>query len=242
MRPDPATFVARTNVMVASHERSGTHFLINTLRLAYGYPESGFLNFDYPSLNINYFHAMAISAALRKPPPMMSLTIKSHHAADFFEGVLDDVLKQLVVLYIHRDPVDVMIINRWQWHEGPHRPTALEFAAAEPEGQMMRYQRRQARTLLHRWASHVDGWTAAAATRPRIVVVRYADLEQQHERTVSAFGTLLGRRSGTLARPDRTTNVVAGAPAVDFPAPDRAALRALALAEVGNTMRRHGYA
>ncbi len=173
--------------------------------------------------------------------------MKSHHAVDFFDGVLDDVLKHIVILYIHRDPVDVMIsywrfIARWKWHEGPRRPTAVEFAASEPEGMMMRYQVKQAPTLLHRWASHVDGWTAAA--RPEGGVSRSSATTSWCRTTArpsapwwSPWSPLRDPRPS-----DRNINVVGGLPVRSVAVPDRDALRALALAEVGDTMRRHGYA
>jgi hypothetical protein len=238
----------RPSVLVVSHERSGTHFLINALAAAYGYPAIGFLDFDQTSLNINYFHARAVGEALVRAARLPSATtIKSHHAVEFFEDALPEILRQMPVFYIHRDPVDVMIsywraINAWPWHEGPRTTSVLEFAAAEPEGMMLRYQKKQARNLLQRWARHVDGWTEAASRNARINVVRYDQLDVNYENTVGGLASVLGRRSGSLTRPDRRTNVVAGTPSAALPEPDRDALRALALAEVGETMRRHGYA
>lgn len=234
--------------MVVSHERSGTHFLMNSIAGAYGYPPGQFLDFDQTALNINYFHPSAVAEVLKRASARPTPTvIKSHHAVEFFDGILDEVLAHMPLFYIHRDPVDVMIsywrvVGSWPWHEGPRRMSALEFAAAEPEGMMMRYQQTQARNLLHRWARHVDGWTSAAEGRPRLTVVRYDALKSRYEQTVAAFGDTLGGRSGPLVPPNRNTNVIAGPKSDRLPPPDRDALRALALAEVGDTMRRLGYA
>lgn len=233
--------------MVVSHERSGTHFLINALTRAYNYPER-FLNFDQGSLNINYFAPQAIATTVDElAKRRSSALIKSHHAVDFFDGILDEVLKKTIVLYIHRDPVDVMIsfwrfINHWGWREGPKRSSVREFAASQPEGQMLRYQMLQQRSMLHRWAHHVDGWTAAAQGRERILVVRFDQLKSRYEQTVADFANLLGRRSGTLTPPSPNANVIQGAPVDRLERPDPDALRALALAEVSETMLRHGYA
>jgi hypothetical protein len=249
LRPGPLSgaLSARPDVMVVSHERSGTHFLINALTRAYDYSER-FLDFDQSSLNINYFEPRAIAKTMAEVANRRSSAIiKSHHTAEFFDGVLDEVLKRTVVFYIHRDPVDVMIslwrfVNRWRWREGPRRKNALEFAASQPEGQMLRYQMLQQSSMLHRWAHHVDGWTAAAEGRERIQVVRFDQLKGGYEQTVAHFGGLLGRRSGSLTLPSRNANVIQGAPVDRLEQPDRDALCALALAEVGDTMRRHGYA
>jgi hypothetical protein len=235
-------------VLIVSHERSGTHFLMNSIAAAYGYPPGAFLNFDLPQLNINYFHPPTVAGTLEKVGDRaVPSLVKSHHAVDFFDGVLDDVLKHMVVFYIHRHPVDVMVsfwrlVASWPWHEGPRRLTALEFAAAEPEGMMMRYQQKQTRNLLHRWASHIDGWTAAARGRSRLKVVRYDALSSAYAGTITGFETVLGKQTGGLMPPNREFNVVNGLAADALPPPDYTALRALALAEVGDTMRRHGYA
>ena len=247
LRSVTGALAARTDVMVISHERSGTHFLINALTRAYDYPER-FLDFDQSSLNINYFAPQTIANAVAEVAKRRSsAVIKSHHTADFFDGILNKVLKKTIVFYIHRDPVDVMVslwrfINHWGWREGPRRESALEFAASAPEGQMLRYQMLQQSNMLHRWAHHVNGWTSAAQGRERVIVVRFDQLKNNYDQTVANFGGLLGRRSGSLAPPSRTANVIHGAPVDRLERPDRDALRALALAEVGETMHRHGYA
>src|SRR5215469_1383683 len=46
----------RPAVMVVSHERSGTHFLMNALASCYGYVSAPWVDFDRPTFNINYFY------------------------------------------------------------------------------------------------------------------------------------------------------------------------------------------
>ena len=97
----------RPSVIVVSHERSGTHFLMNSLGRAFGYEAGLFLNFDHDPLNINYFHPPTVLKALRTVPA--GRIVKAHHSVEFFDGILDEVLQSAVILYIHRDPVDVMV-------------------------------------------------------------------------------------------------------------------------------------
>ena len=237
----------RPTAMVISHERSGTHFLINAISAAYGYPASRLVHFDQMTLNINYFSKPSIVDAVRKIARRGTpAIIKSHHPVEFFDDAIDELLDCVTIFYIHRDPVDVMIsfwryMHIWKWNEGPRLARAMDFAAAEPEGQMLRYQTKQRRNMLHRWAHHVDGWTHAAEGRSRLIVVRYDQLRDAYEKTVSAFVGALGPVSGTLTPPNRRTNVITGPPADRFERPDKSALHELALAEVGDTMRRHGY-
>lgn len=243
----PRAHVARPSVIVVSHERSGTHFLMNALAAAYGYPRD-FLNFDVPELTIDYRNpgeVLRVLGAVGARP--QTAVVKSHHAVEFFAPVLDRILERTPILYIHRDPVDVMVsfwryARQWMPAESARAVTAGNFATAPPRLTVLRYQMRESATMLDRWAAHVDGWTAAAATRPRIAVVRYRDLDENYAATMAGLATTLGPAEGNGARPARHLNVVSGAAAPDLPAPDKIALRALALSRVGSTMRRHGYA
>ncbi|HEY5081267.1 MAG TPA: sulfotransferase domain-containing protein [Bauldia sp.] len=148
---------------------------------------------------------------------------------------------------MHRDPADVMIsfwrfIQRWRWHEGPRAGDVLDFARSEPEGRMLRYQMKQRGSLLDRWAKHVEGWVEAAEGRDRLVVIRYDKLRDRYRDTISGLSDLLGQRPGDVLPPNRTTNVIQGVPADRLETPDTDALRQLALAEIGDTMRRLEYA
>ena len=232
---------------MVSHERSGTHFLMNGLRRAYGY-SAPHLAFDWHALPIDYRNPTVVANVLGKigNSPGEAI-VKSHHALGFFDGVLDRVLRNTPILYIHRDPVDVMVsfwryARQWLGGEMAHAATAFEFAASPPSMSMTRYQATFCRTILERWGQHVDNWTSAASTRRRLVVVRYDQLRDRYADTMTGLEKLLGPVSGTLDAPDRETDVIAGMPADRLPAPDRIALQALALRQVGETMRRHAYA
>ena len=152
------------------------------------------------------------------------------------------------MFYIHRDPASVMLsfwqaVNYWPWREGPRVDDPLAFATAEPEGQMLRYQMKQRRNMLDRWASHASGWVNAAKGRPRLRVVRYDQLHDEYAATLKSFRDLLRAKPQDLTPPPRDTNVIASRAAVGSgEAPDREALHALALAEVGETMRALDYA
>jgi hypothetical protein len=247
MRPFP---LPRPAVMVVAHERSGTHFLMNTLAACYGYVSNPWIDFDQLEYNINYcstIHVreqlLALAAASRER------LVKSHHQAGFFAGELSRLAEQYVIFYICRNPVDVMLsywrfMHRWPWFEGPKVPDPLTFARSEPCGFMMRYQLRQLPNLMLRWAVHVEGWLEAAAAEPRVLVVRYEDLDANFAEVVQGFSCILGRPPQALVRPPRGVNVIPGGP--DDPTgrsvrPDVEALRDLCRATVGATMMRLGY-
>ena len=71
-------------------------------------------------------------------------------------------------------------MNFCVWREGPKNKTLLDFMLSPPEGQLMRYQMIQHRTLLERWQHHVLGWLRLAEREPNVMLLRYEDLASDH--------------------------------------------------------------
>lgn len=236
----------RPSVLVFGHERSGNHFLMNTLARAYGYIAKPWFNIDLQPHPINYFHPPSLRKLLLGPGAERIANVgKSHHAVEFFHSILGDLQDRYVIFYVHRDPVDVMLsfwsfIARWQWHEGPRRADPVDFALSEPEGQMLRYQMHQRRNLLDRWAAHVEGWTEVAKNKRRLMVVPYRDLSERYAETVTRFADVLGELPRNLTPPSRSENVVTGS-GLPVSQQSRVGLRRAAIATVGATMRKFGY-
>jgi hypothetical protein len=237
-------------VMVVAHERSGTHFLMNTLAACYGYVSRPWIDLDHFHVNINFYYPRHVrESLLALAAQSRTRLIKSHHQVGFFSGELGRLTEQFVIFYICRDPVNLLLshwrfVHHWPWVEGPKVDDPLVFARSEPCGYMMRYQIRQYPNLMQRWAAHVEGWLAAAATQPRIFVVRYEDLESRFEETAQSFARVLKHPPQALVRPARDVNTIPGGP--EDPsgrgtASDVAALRGICRAAVGATMMRLGY-
>lgn len=240
----------RPAVLVASHERSGTHFLMNALAGCYGYVSTPWIDFDRQTFNINFFYPPEVSGllmALADRP--MANVVKSHHPIDFFNDALQSILDRYLVLAICRHPADVMLsywrfLHQWPWNEGPKTPDPLSFARAEPCGRLMRYQSRQYPSMLSRWAAHVDGWAKAAAEDERVRIVHYEDLDRNYEQTMHGFARQLGRPPQAIVRPDRDYNVIPRGPndpTGQLPSSDLKELREYCRATVGETMSRLGY-
>jgi hypothetical protein len=240
----------RPAVMVVSHERSGTHFLMNALAACYGYVSAPWINLDRPSVNINFYYPAEVRDLLMSlaARPMANV-VKSHHQAEFFAGELPRLTQRYVVFSLCRDPAATLLsywrlLHRLPWVEGPRTADPLTFARSEPCGRMMRYQLRQHTDIMRRWAAHVEGWLAAASTLPRVAVLRYEDLDARYEETMRGLAGLLGRPPQAVTRPARDVNVIPGGPAdptgSGIPA-DTASLRRLCRETVGGTMARLGY-
>jgi hypothetical protein len=236
----------RPSAIVVGHERSGNHFLMNTLARAYGYIAEPWFNIDLYPHPINYFLPQALQNLLMEGGNRRLANVgKTHHSAEFFAPILKSLQQRFVIFYVHRDPADVMLsfwryIDRWQWREGPRRDNPVAFSLAEPEGQMLRYQMHQRRNLLDRWAAHADGWVSAAENQPRMVVVAYRDLKDRYAETVKSFARVLGERPRDLTPPSRSDNVIGGTERAATER-DKMALRQIVVGEVGATMRRLGY-
>lgn len=143
----------RKKIAVISHERSGTHFLMNAIATNFGYISNPWWNFDFDQ-PINFHAPQAIQQYLQQAHDYSVLNIlKSHHPVAFFNEIIDYLADQFHIFYIYRDPRDVLVSNwklirSFNWDEGPKTETAGDFIRAEPSGAMLRYQKKQERNML----------------------------------------------------------------------------------------------
>jgi hypothetical protein len=101
------------------------------------------------------------------------------------------------------------IIQKLPWDEGPKSKSVGEFMRSAPQGAMLRYQKEQMPTVLHRWKSHVDGWVGFGE-RPdsRIILIRYEDLNLGFDDTVKRIGDKIGRKTASPKKPGIGENVI----------------------------------
>lgn len=205
----------RKKVLVVSHERSGTHFLMNALAANFGYIATPWVNLDF-ELGLNFYCTAELQNFFAKMHDRsVRNIIKSHHQFGFYEGCLDYVLEQFHVFYVYRSPLDVMascwrLVSSLAWDEGPTVDSPSKFMRTAPGGGMLRYQKRQADTMLHRWRDHVEGWVLELPDelREQIIYVRYDHLDQQFEATIRGIGERMKLPLAGIQRPDRDANVI----------------------------------
>ena len=125
----------RKKVLIIGHERSGTHFLTNTIAQC----------FDYDHDTINLVHTQGVD--WRNPQAFENWTaqfrgrfvpkiFKSHHAYAFVAPLLDELSAEFAIFYVQRDGRDVMTsfwtyLNRIPgrgW--GPQKSTVGQFMRA----------------------------------------------------------------------------------------------------------------
>jgi hypothetical protein len=206
-------------LMVSSHERSGTHFLMNSVAANSDHCAKPYLNFDWRPLGASILFSSSrqirdFFAGLQEMH--CASIVKNHFAADYFVGEQGDyVLGELCrTVYIVRDPVEVMLsydryIRAMPFYEGPKVPDVATFMAAAPRGAMLRYQSVQAATVLERWVNHVRGWTRMVAGNANALTITYHDLDRSHAATMQRVLAFLGLPCPpTIVRPDPIANTI----------------------------------
>ncbi len=184
-------------LMVCSHERSGTHFLMNSINNSSEYTCNPFLDFDYHDLGnaINFFNPNQIADFLIQIKTFkeggklfhMNSIIKSHFPIELVEKAVDQGMK---IAYIYRDPSDV-ILSYWRfvssldWFEAPSTASPLELAQHIPAGRSQRYQVRNHSNYFERWAYHVSSALKMAENNSNIRIIYYEDLIENHSLTMS---------------------------------------------------------
>ena len=183
-------------LMVCSHERSGTHFMMNSISECTEYTVNPFLNFDYIPLGsfVNFFSKESINKFLFSLQDIskneysahcVNSIIKSH----FPLSLLDHNKNLCRVIYIYRNPDEVFIsywkfLHRWNWFEGPKLSSPLEFIKSNPKGQSQRYQIENYTNYFVRWASHIIDAKKAARNSSNIVLVNYSELKNNFQETI----------------------------------------------------------
>lgn len=172
-------------VLVVSHERSGTHFLINALAQNFGFLPNQIdidgrqrVNWANPAESAAWF------AQFRGRP--IANVFKSHHDAAFFRPLLGSLADEFRIFYIHRDGRDVMT-SFWRYlHQvapgwGPRAETVGAFLRTYPTGGIVQYQSRYHLTMLERWVAHVADWHDL---RSQVHLIGYEMLHLRFEETM----------------------------------------------------------
>ena len=187
-------------IVVCSHERSGTHFLMNSIANNSNYTTKPWVDLDdspFFGSHLNFFRTSEVDQALYTLARLeiegkqvgLNSIVKSHHSVDFFDASLRD--QRLKFIYIMRNPEDTLrsfwrFLNGFDFNIGTRASDALKFAQSAPEGYLMRYQSKSFTNYFERWAAHVEGWHAAAAAHSEnILLVKYADLKDNFSDVLS---------------------------------------------------------
>jgi len=193
----------RKKILVISHERSGTHFLINTIAQCFDYlPQQ--IDLDN-SQDIDWSNpAMASNWMRQFRGRFVANIFKSHHARPILAPLLPELTDEYKIFYIQRDGRDVMTsfwiyLNRLAPGWGPRTRTVGEFMRATAAGGITQYQpARQDLTMLQRWSAHVEGWKQSG---PAIHYVSYEDLHTRYDEVLESIAEILEQPAVSKSRP-----------------------------------------
>lgn len=205
---------ATKKVIVASHERAGTHFLMNTLAYNFGYVSAPWIDIDIEQV-VNPFAPENFMLFLEQfeGKPVLN-TFKTHFQADFFLPILDKLLSEYWIFYIYRRGSDVMEsftkhLNSYPWDAGPKVSDGEELSRTRPAGYLMRYQKTQLPNMWARFLVHNSGWkNLPEKYRDRIIYVGYEDLNERFEQTVRNIGVKIDRGIINIFRPSKFEHVM----------------------------------
>lgn len=197
--------------LVISHERSGTSFLINTIALNFPHylPEfvpgktegsnaQGVQRVDLDGQHWNFADPQQMCDFLFNSQfdglPVRNI-FKSHHPYEYFEPLLNDILRQYRIFYICRDGRDVMKsfwrhIRKQGYMTGPTTFTLYQFITSAPSGANHRYHGRITPiNMVDRWDYHVVSWMDEK--KDGIFYVSYEELSDNFEDVVERMAIYL---------------------------------------------------
>jgi len=182
----------KEQVLISSHERSGTHFLMNSIDCAFKYYSSKeFINFDYFRLGsfINFYSKDSLENFFLNLYNNKNVSLfKSHFNASFFETIKIEVLRNIKFIYIYRDLIETMksfwiYINNVKWNEGPKNKIFSEFCFEKPRGQLIRYDDLIGNNLIERYFYNFKSWVEFSK-KNNVLFINYADLNNNYKNTL----------------------------------------------------------
>lgn len=191
-------------ILVVSHERSGTHFLINTIAVNFGLSNE--------VLNLPGGDPTAVALDTATSPELIR---KSHHQAHWFGERIQDVIRENTVFYVIRDCRGVLVslyhyfISTRGIPEFPCFERLPDLIDACPSDYPFdaAYSKVKASNFPQRWALHIESWEPHFGD---ICVVTYADLSKRLPETVWRIAAHLKRCPvGDIRRPDKRLYSVA---------------------------------
>jgi hypothetical protein len=176
-------------IIVITHERSGTHMLINIINHDNlgKYYSVGYMDRSSKKTIENYLYHVEKDIYMGKY--MNNTILKSHHQVNFFNNIIDDFLNDYKVIYLKRDIKDVLVsYYRFLNDKGNKQPLDnfppfKEWIFMNPlhvGNDILGYNDFpdphviiQPRDYVHRWLIHVNGWSRY---RDKILFLNYEDI------------------------------------------------------------------
>ena len=205
----------KPKVLVVSHERAGTHFLINSIAFNFGYDNR---QIDVPEgeLDIKWFEQWFGREENR--------IFKSHHQAEFYVDIIDELIKGgFKIFYMYRDGRDTLTscwsyFNKAPVEVFPHCKTVGELIRTDPRKWPFdrAYSKVGLPNMVRRWAWHVGSWQRlrSKCSYGSTCLVCYEELYSDFGKTIDIVEVFLGvdRVSAEYRKPTLQDRCVAPDP------------------------------
>jgi len=161
-------------ILVVSHERSGTHFLIDSIAL-----NSNLSNKQIDVYTEHYLPPSEQQLVSYKNNLQRDIRghfgkssdkiFKSHHDVRFFDGMLEELKKEFDILYIKRNPLDCLTSCYYYYLRHPH----VDFPFSQNLDDFLfgikpfdhltdsAYSFKRSQNNVLRWLNHTHGWEKA---------------------------------------------------------------------------------
>jgi len=173
--------------LVVSHERSGTHFLINSISMNFNlnarWIDIHCKDYIYPEEAYKKNYKKDIEAFFESQYGIQTDRIyKAHHQFGYYDTIIDDILEHFNIFYIYRDARDTLASCYKYFNEAPVTAfpkcdTIEEFLFETPpylypyDGA---YSYIKSENMVERVAKHTESWKPVF---DKITVLSYADLK-----------------------------------------------------------------
>ena len=191
--------ILKDQLLVTSHERSGTHFLMNSIDSAFKYYSSKkFINFDYQRLGsfLNFHSNKSLEDFFSNLHKNKNASIfKSHFNASIFENLDQKIVEKIKFIYVYRNLIETMksfwiFINNVKWNEGPKIKIFSKFCFEKPRGQLVRYDNFIGNNLIERYFYNLKSWINFSK-KYEILFINYKDLSENYEKSLDKISIYL---------------------------------------------------
>lgn len=208
-------------VIVASFQRSGTHFLINNLATNFVGVEDGWVDLLNRKLRESLSGAERLDfrgkiwdqlRAYHQTPTRRC--VKTHFQIYFLERWLDAILEKYDVLYMVRDPRDTLAAcfnyyNQTNFELFIKEPVFSKFlradlGAVKTETDPFSYSHIKPRNIVDKWNNHVLGWLPYRDHG--VVFVKFSDLKFRLQETLETIASKTSQRLKPAIQPVLVTD------------------------------------